>query len=682
MNRLRILLSCSLILISVICFAGGNTPIKNKNIKGKEDKSLLLEADNSFKFGSHTSALYAYQKLLEKYPDELLLKYKIGICYLKQSDEYANAENYLKQVYETRPNTTDLSFYLGTALHYNLKFDEAILFLNQHLKESPSNERKKQVVRLIENCNNGKELMENPIEAKIYNLGLPVNTNEDEYVPVISSDESVLIFTYRGNKSTGGLMDESLNSDFQFGQYFEDVFISHKVEEIWSEPVSIGTNINGTNHDASIAISNDGQKLFIYRHTKKDKGDLFVSNLVGEVWSEPERLKGNINSKDWEGSASLSSDEKLIYFSSERPGGYGGKDLYTAEISKKGTWDNIKNMGPTINTSFDEDAPFIHPDGTILHFSSKGHNSMGGFDIFVSEINKEQRWSKPQNLGYPINTADDDIFYVLTADGKRGYYASGKPGGMGKKDIYVVEPGLLLKKTVLMLVKGNVTIDDEPMYAEIMVASGMKEKGTYHSNEISGKYLVNLPAGLIYTITYKVEGFEPKSETINTTYLDSFIEKVIDVKFYTEDFVAKLPVSDTETIIETITEVETETKQIVETETIAIVNSEVMTFDQILEKYGNIVTDGLIYKVQIGAYRMPENFVYKHLVEFGKVETLMLEDKIERFTLGNFSTLKEADMLKMKIIAKGGLTTDSFVTAIYNGKRIFLEDLIKVNFKP
>ncbi|MDQ3190483.1 MAG: hypothetical protein M3Q58_02730, partial [Bacteroidota bacterium] len=456
MNRLKLLITCLIFLFSHICFAAGTSPIKNKNIKGKIDKSILADANFYYDIGQFSNALFSYQKLQEKYPDDLFLKYKIGVCFLSQSDEYSNAETYLTQVYEQRPNTTDLSFFLGMAMHYNHKFEEAISYLNIHLEEKISTERKNQTFRLIENCNNGKELIDNPIEAKIYNVGLPVNTEDDEYVPVISSDESVLIYTYRGQKSTGGLLDENLNPDFQYGTFFEDVFISNKENGIWSEPVSIGSNINGKGHDASIAISNDGQKLFVYRYSMKDKGDVYVSELIGDVWSEPENLKGDINSKYWEGSVSLSSNEKLIYFSSERPGGYGGKDLYTAELMEDGSWKNVQNLGPTINTKYDEDAPFIHPDGAILHFSSQGHNSMGGFDIFVTELDKQKKWSKPQNLGYPINTADHDIYYVLTADGKRGYYASGKPGGMGKKDIYVVEPGLFLQKSVLMLVKGNV----------------------------------------------------------------------------------------------------------------------------------------------------------------------------------------------------------------------------------
>ena len=162
------------------------------------------------------------------------------------------------------------------------------------------------------------------------------------------------------------------------GQYYEDVVVSYKKDGKWSDPESIADNINTNGHDASIAISIDGQRLFIYKQTSKDGGDVYSSDLNGDNWSKPERLEGDVNTKEWEGSATLASDGKTLYFSSDRVGGFGGRDIYSAKLQSDDSWGEVKNLGPVINTRFDDDAPFIHADRRTLYYSSKGHNSMVG----------------------------------------------------------------------------------------------------------------------------------------------------------------------------------------------------------------------------------------------------------------------------------------------------------------
>lgn len=681
MNHYKLkILTCLLLLLITVPFSVycQKKPKEGQQQSGVNEKKMLNEAEYFFRNNNYLRALPLYLKLSESFPGENNYNLKIGICYLYKSDEYGKALEYLLKIQKDNPNTTDLNFFLGRAYFLNYKFDEAIEQFNLYLEKKIRKEKKQETIRFIENCKNGKELISNPVEVKIENIGSVINTHNSEYAPVISSDESVLIYTYRGEKSTGGLQNVNNQPDSN-GYYFEDVFISNKVNGEWAESVSIGSIINGVNHESCIAMSNDGQKLFIFKNTADAGSDIYISHLDGQVWSVPEMLKGEINTLFWDGSISLSSDEKTVYFSSERPGGFGGRDIYTATLQPDGSWGNVKNSGSVINTPFDEDAPFIHPDGTILHFSSKGHNSIGGYDIFRIDLNKDSTWSKAYNLGYPINTIDDDIYYVLSADGKRGYYSSGKSGGYGQQDVYVVEPGLIGKRAALISVNGIITVDDNPVKADITVViknKNDKEQGKYNSNAESGKYLINLPAGGDYQLVYKIEGLEEQYKTVTTTNIDSFLNVVMDVPFFTKNYQSKSKIvqDSVAPIVEPKIEVKVEAK--VEFKKESEVKPILLTFEEYLSTFGSFTAKDLIFRVQIGAFHLPEKFQYDNISMLGKVEKQKYEDGITRFTIGTFKTLKEANDFKNKIVAKS--ITDAFVMVIYKGKRISFKELFSV----
>lgn len=514
--------------------------LNKKFTNGGENRELLDKADIAFNSGDFLAAIPFYQELEKTYPDELYLKFKIGICYLNKKLEHNLALPFLEKVYQTKPKLVNISLYLGQAYFYNYQFKEALEQYNLFLSRNTNPEQIPIIQHYIDNCNNAIEFTANPVEVEIKNIGTTINTGAQEYAPVISSDESVLMYTYRGLKSTGGLQNKKNKPDPQ-GEYYEDIFVSTKDLENWQEPVSVGTDINGNGHDACIALSNDGQKLFIYKFTDKDLGDIYVSQLKGTLWSAPKRLKGKINTKFWEGSASLSSDGKTLYFSSSNPGGYGGKDIYRARLQKDGSWGNIQNLGDEINTPYDDDGTFILPDGKILLFSSKGHNSMGGYDIFRADLKSDSIWSSPVNMGYPINTIEDELYYVLSASGQRGYYSSGKPGGSGGQDIYVVEPGLAGKRA-LILVKGIISKYGKPIESDITVEfsdpDNTREYTTqseFNSNSATGKYLINFPAGNSYKVTYHLNGFKDKIEVIDATGIKDFEVRIIPVEFSTQD---------------------------------------------------------------------------------------------------------------------------------------------------
>lgn len=626
----------------------------------KTERDSLDHAIHLYEEGSYIAAIPIFQHILNNHPNEIFLKYMNGLCRLYRSDKHDEALVLLTEVYEKNKKIAEIELDLAKAYHLNYKFDDALYFLEQYKIKNKKLDAKKleQLDLIINYCNNGRKFMENPLPAKIINIDEPINTEASEYVPVISSDEAVMIYTYRGDKSIGGLQNDLLQPD-PFGVYMEDVYIAFKEQNgKFSAPKEIGSTINTVGNDAAVALSPDGQKLFIYKDDGSNGGDLYMSVLSGKDWSFPERLLGDINTSSWEGSCSISADGKTLYFSSERAGGYGGKDIYKSILQSDGTWGTAINLGQTINTAYDEDAPFIHPDGKIMVFSGKGKGSMGGYDIFRTVLNTtDSTWSTPENMGYPINSPDDDIYYVLTADGKAGYYSSGKSGGHGWQDIYKVFPGLVGMNTNVALLKGRITLNGVPVEAKIIVDAQTKNENytTINSNSSSGKYLVNLYDGEKFKVTYKLDGQTDRVEMIDLTTLTGYIEKTIDVEFS-----ATSPVDTTKKT--------------------GPVDLGLTDPNAGKAKTGNESISGLVFKVQIAAYRMPENYSYDKLKGLGKVEKMDL-DGIMRFTIGGeFKTLNSANDHCAKVRAAG--QTDAFVTAIYNGKRVYLEELEKAGIIP
>lgn len=604
----------------------------------KADKANLDKAEDFFLQEYYTLALPIYEGLIEKYPNETYLQYRLGMCYLKKQDAYDKAVLYLKPIAESDPDAADIKYFLGIAYHLTYQFDDAIKVFNEYLNQKIDDEQQQITKRLIENCMNAKMLVATPAEVTITNIGAPINSEASEYVPVISSDEQTMLFTYVGKKSKGG---------------FEDIFISEKsANGQWKNPEPLGNNINGYNHDACIALSPDGQTLFIYKDSKEKKGEIYYSKLSGNSWSDPKPLLGEVNTNHWEGSASLSADGKTLYFTSDKPAGFGGRDIYKATLINDSIWGNIENLGPTINTPYNDDAPFIHPDGRTLVFSSEGHNSMGGYDIFHTQLQLNGTWLPPTNIGFPINSPDRDTYYVLSADGKTGYFSSGRPGGYGLQDIYSVMPGLVGFIPTIAVVKGTITLNNQPAEAEIIVTIQSSEEthSKLGSNSVTGEYLTNLPKGDIYEVIYKLKdahllklkGDSIVMELIAIENTDDFVEINKNIAFYTVDFESDIIAEE----------------------------------ENIEEVYGDKSMDGLIFKVQIAAYNMPENYSYDRLKGLGEVEKSLLDDGITRFTIGgNFNTLNLANEHRDKVVARG--QDDAFVTAIYKGKRVYLEELIE-----
>lgn len=531
--------------ILILCIAIKGLSLSSQEraqpIRSREDQKLFESGQAFFQEKLYGLAYERFSALSAKFPDDSYVKYLTGICGVFITDKREASKDILDEIYAQNKKTPDIEYYLAILNHKLGEYDKSIELSNKLLTTTRlKNDQVVTLKRLIENCINAKDLVSKPLNVSITNIGSPPNSKAAEYSAVISSDDEKLFFTYRGEKSMGGLRDFNGKED-KSGFYYEDIFVTQKKDGVWQLPTPL-ENANTITNDAVVSISNDGQSLFTFKSTATEGGDIYESNLVGSKFSVPTKIKGDINSSSFESHISVSVNKRMAIFSSDRPGGFGGVDLYSAVKMPDGTWGKVKNLGPEINTSYDDDAPFLHPDGKTLIFSSIGHNSMGEYDIFYSDLDEiDSTWKKPTNIGYPINTVDDDIYYVLSSDGKRGYYASARPGGSGDKDIYLVEPGVTSKKTQLMIVKGKVSENLIPYGCDISVfLDNGRSFGVFKSNSVSGNYLISVPSGYNYRLGYYHPVLGERSVEVNAKEVSGYVEKEININFGDNDSIPKI----------------------------------------------------------------------------------------------------------------------------------------------
>jgi tetratricopeptide (TPR) repeat protein len=483
-----------------LCFCAYNQNIDVKKIvKSAEEKFIIKDY-----FGAEQLFIQAYD--IDTTNTSII--FKLGVCYFELKN-YRKAEEFFLKTSSTV--SLELFRYKAAIAHADQKFKKAINFYNGYKiingKKDLTNE---EVNRLINKTIYAEEATSKPKNVTIQNLGAIINSKFDDYVPLISADEGTMYFTSRRPESRGNKLDPN-------GRFYEDIYSSKKNGSSWDKPIQLKPEINTETNDACAGLSPDGQLLFIFRtNTDLVSGDLYESRMGLNDWENPVKLPQNINSEFVESSASITANDKIIYFSSNRTGGYGGKDIYKVERLPNGTWGKAQNLGPTINTEFDEDAPFIHSDGKTLYFSSTGHQNMGGYDIFKTKLDDGNVWTNPENLGYPINTVTDDIFFVLAADGKTGYYSSSQQGGYGGQDIYkiVFKDGF----EQLQVIKGEVynETDLSPISAKITLIENetAKIQGIYKSKEGNGKFIMLVEPDKTYNYVIQAEGYYPKTEEL------------------------------------------------------------------------------------------------------------------------------------------------------------------------
>ena len=508
--------------ILFLLFSFGDIGKITAQIKKRQDKQLILKADKAFDFGDYFGALKMYESLYLLDSTDTETNFKLGVCSFEIKKSRANAKKYLNKV--PLAEFPEVAYYLGRLNHLSKDFDKATYYYNQYKYFGAENEHSgKEVDDLIEKCNTAKSFEANSDKSiVIKNIGNTINSEHAEYVPLIPADESFMVFTSRRNNPIWKKMDP-------LGDFYEDIYVSKKDNSgNWSAPVILDTTINTAVHDACTGLSADGEKLLLYRTSKDMKsGDIYESFYKDQKWSKPEILSDVVNSPEYlETSACYSPNGDIIFFSSNRPGGFGGKDLYLSRKLQNGKWGKPFNLGPTINTEYDEDAPFVHPLGNILYFSSEGHTNMGGYDIFKSTFDEAGKFSEAKNLGSPINTVDDDIFFVMNTDASKGYLSSDREGGFGLQDIYSVTfpaNNLPLNVYNIHVVDAAENIVND---VELRVTDVQKKLliGVYKSNNKTGKVLVIAVPKKEYEISITADGYEPFETKVE-------LDKIVDLSF-------------------------------------------------------------------------------------------------------------------------------------------------------
>ncbi len=520
--RLRILLIT--ILLGALSTASAQKGDKKTGKIGYKFK--MQDARHQFLTeGNVRGALNTYRDLLKEFTNDAMLNFRIGECHLKMKN-YDLATDYFQNARRIDPKVEDeLQLYLGEAYHFNNQLEKAIEAYN--IYATTASKRDKEYYDLAQkmaSVDYAIKMIQVPVKVKIENLGNKINSKGGDYAPSISADGKTMIFTSRRSDTKGGGVDKA--GDYK---YFEDIYISDwdTANNAWSKARPIEGKLNTDGHDASLSISPDGKRIFIYRNDGKlYVGDIFVSKLRASsgTWGNPKTLDKPVNTSYFESSACLSADGNKLYFVSEKEGkkygAQGSGDIYVAEKITKSTWGEPKNLGPIINTPGDEISVFIHPDGKTLFFSSNGHLSIGGLDIFMSKMQEDGSWGKPENLGYPINTIDDDLHFVLSTDGQSAHYSAIKDSGLGERDIYKIDLSNypILSEGVavnLSILKGKVISGKDKVVAKIEFEDAAGKIVGQTISDDDGNYFITLTGGKKYKMNVVADGYKSLTKELN-----------------------------------------------------------------------------------------------------------------------------------------------------------------------
>jgi outer membrane protein OmpA-like peptidoglycan-associated protein len=491
-------------------------------------KDYMTEGDRAYGRKKYQEAIIAFKHALDINPDDAQINFKLGLAYL-YSDTKSKAALYIDKAYKLNPTVDNrIDYHLGIAFQNRNEFKQAIEHFEYFKKSNPK--VSSIADEHISECLKADSLIQNELNVVIENLGPILNSSQDEHSPIISADGNQLLFTSNRGEAT------------KAGPHDEDVYVAYKNGNGWGEPKKLGASINTGYNDAAASLSPDGKTMFLYY--EENGGDIYSSTFDGKDWSKPAPLNKNINTTMyWETCASVSQDGKKLYFASNRPEGYGELDIYVSTLDSKGQWGKAVNLGPQINTHGNDDSPSIHYDGVTLYFSSDGHPRMGNNDIFVSEL-KNGKWTKAENIGYPINSWEYDGFFSISPDKKTAYYATVKEGDNGGIDLYSIkflepkykpkpEPVIvkvepkkeepkkeifidpliqkLKEEKIYTLLRGKVIDENDAHALEATITLVDNETGkvisTIHSNPETGDFELVIPHGGNYGVATEKLGY-------------------------------------------------------------------------------------------------------------------------------------------------------------------------------
>jgi tetratricopeptide (TPR) repeat protein len=465
-------------------------------------RTTFLDAESWFLFEEYSDALPLYESLLELDPDNDHLKYKIGICLLNDPYQKDKAIQYLLEAcnninpsykegsIKERTAPPDALYYLGDAYLVNELLDRAIESYEKFLDiMDPEVYDKELVLAQIRSCKNAKRLKTMPVDIDLTLLDSLINSRYADINPVVSGDGTKMAYVTKL-------------------PFYDGAFYTEKTKDGWSYPQLITQMMGFDANIYPVALSYDGTEMILY-YDDDYIGNLFYSRMEDGLWTPATKMDENISTKYWESNASFSKDGNTLYFTSNRKGTNGGLDIYRSELQSDGKWGVPVNLGPTINTPYNEDCPRISEDGQTLYFSSYGHYNMGGYDIFYSRKNKDGNWAEPINIGYPINTTDDDLFFQPVNNGHSAYYSIYNPMGFGRHDIYYMNI-YSVNNPRFYSVTGHLRTDagsiDSTRMAIYVIDASSGDTLLYTSPSKSGDFAFHLKQG-IYELHFKGEGY-------------------------------------------------------------------------------------------------------------------------------------------------------------------------------
>jgi len=621
------------------------------NISAQDDglREIFVEAESHYLFGEYELANPLYLILDDYMTDNASIKFKIGNCYLHIPGEKDRAIPYLEEAvknssYDAKPgsfreNRAPLEAYFSLASAYRIQyeFDKALnsyTILNELLPEEGELENAGFIDQQINACHNAMNFVRDPVGFNKQNLGPGVNTGSMNINPVISADGNTLVFTeQRGLENA--------------------IFHVKKTRGSWGEPVDITEQLGGETDCTSSSLNADGTELYLYKNDNF-VGNIYMSSYDNDSWSEIKKLNRNINTVYFESHASISFDGAKLYFTSNRPGGEGGLDIYVAEKNSNDEWEKPVNMGPVINTPFNEETPFISDNDSILFFSSEGHINMGGYDIFKTRL-EGSKWENPSNIGYPLNTPDNDLFLSTLNNGLNAYYSM--PSRYKERDIFYLDldsdNGLLTFGIKGIFSLSDTTIPFNDNYRIIIYNKSTEDTVDIgYPNKSSGFYSFLVKPGE-YTITYQGPGYLPFIKELSLPENHTVKQTVINAKLEPdENYIPKMTAK--------FEKLDFSKLQVIESVDSSILVTDVVTRD--VRDSDSTNSDVLYYTVQVLALYNPVDVTFFRDIDV----TVMYNDKdrFYRYTTGKFKTKQEAYRRRDELI-QTGYPDDLFIKTVF-----------------
>ena len=499
-----------LILLTLMLFSLINFKVSSQSIS--EQKKNFYYAESRILYEDFREALPQYEALLKLYPDNSNYKYRIGQCFLNIPGEKERSIKFLEDAvkninpdynegrFNEKGAPYDALYFLANAYRINNQLDKAIEIYKIFKNKINNKIYDTAIVNFqIRTCFNAKEMMRSPVYMKSDNLGKPINQKDGEFYPVVSENEEMIVFA-------------------RSEAFYDAILYSVKQNGVWSEPQNMNEILKIDRDIYPTSLSSDGKDLYLYSSGDLD-GTIYTSRYENNTWSPLVKLNDNINTKYWESHATISHDNKKLYFTSNRKGGFGGLDIYASSRDNNGDWGPALNLGSVVNTPYNEESPFLSDDDKTLFFSSRGHYNIGGYDTFYSSVKSGSEWSIPLNAGFPLNTTDDDVFYKPLKDGNTGYMALFNPNGYGKQDIYHIEI-FSDEHPRKFFINGNVKVQDLRVgiidSVKIIVTNTQNpgQKFILYSNPKSGEFGFEVPQGN-YNIAFEADGGKKTSKNLD-----------------------------------------------------------------------------------------------------------------------------------------------------------------------